>query len=89
MRYKLGSGPKHSMGKKNAGKNCRNLGYAVDTLDHIGITTLTSSRRFDFLFLLITFLFGFFVPIPWFHACLALLLRARKLPAVPLGRAHD
>ena len=38
MRYKLGSGPKHSMGKKNAGKNCRNLGYAVGKLAMIPLT---------------------------------------------------
>jgi len=82
MRYKLGSGPKHSIGqKKTPGKNgCWET--SNDTPDHIGITTLTSSRRFDI------FSFKFFVPIPWFHACLALLLRARKIPAVPLGRTH-
>ena len=79
MRYKLDSGPEHSMGKKKAGKEWQRLGYAVGKLTY---------RHYYFNFIGGLIFFKFFVPIPWFYACLALLLRSRKFPAVPLGRTH-
>ena len=86
MRYELGSGPEHFDRQKKSREGIaeawsRGWGKTSnDTLPHIGITTLTSSRRFNF--------FNFFRSDAVVPYLLSLMLRARKSPAVPLGRTH-